>query len=131
MVYLGIFGPLPSISVCLHLFGLLWSISIKFRPLWSIWSTSVCSVHFDSYQFISIQFGLLWYIWSNPVHFSPLQSILVLYDEENLSTLVKTRDMIGEAEPDWGKRYLLLYSTIPSDEHLPYHPIEEAINIDN
>ena len=22
-------------------------------------------------------------------------------DEENLSTLVKTRDMIGEVEPDW------------------------------
>ena len=29
-------------------------------------------------------------------------------DEENLSTLVKTRDMIGEVEPDWGKKLLTI-----------------------
>ena len=30
----------------------------------------------------------------------------IVDDEENLSTLVKTRDMIGEVEPDWGKKVL-------------------------
>ena len=59
-----------NILVHFCLFGSLWSNSLQFGPLRSIWSARSISVH--SFYFCSV--------WSFSVYFGPLKSILVHFD---------------------------------------------------